>query len=181
MTARNDLKPYYQAGIGVVANKFGIEVKRLSLKVIRGQASGVVLQPVQKWCKLNVFTDDFKILLLEEYVMTCLAGSAARYIRLDDLRGPLKKSLGSAGLELEQLRKMWQCSDAETDRAFALVFGSMGQIDDGDTDATLLRLWRRTIGLLRNPAYYKQLNQLAMHLSQVKQMSASQIASYFTT
>jgi hypothetical protein len=175
--ANADLRPYYLAGIGVAATKFGIGLKLLSLQ--RGAAgSGAVLHPVRKWCKLDVSIDDFKILQLEEYIMTCLAGSAARCIRLEDLRGPLKQSLGNADLELEQLREMWQCSEPETDRAFALVFGSFGQIDDGDSDATLYRLWRRTLHLLRMPKHYDQLNRLARRLYDVTTMSGEEISTF---
>jgi hypothetical protein len=88
------------------------------------------------------------------------------------------QSLGNADLELEQLREMWQCPEPETDRAFALVFGSFGQIDDGDGDAALYGLWRRTLHFLRMPKHYDQLNRLARRLNDVIAMSGEEISKF---
>jgi hypothetical protein len=40
-------------------------------------------------------------------------------------------------------------SDPDLDRPFGIAFALLGAFDDGDTESTLLRLWRRTVKLLQ--------------------------------
>src|SRR4051812_17214431 len=137
-----DFHVYYWAGIGVVAVKNDIEVRRISIGDEKGLNGEAILQPLENRYSLNVGLNYFKAMQVEDYVTTLLAGSAASYIRVHDQRGHLKRSLGDTGLELRFLREVWQCLQREPDRAAAIICGCLGSYDDGDVEATALRLWR---------------------------------------
>ena len=123
-----DFHIYYWAGIGVVAVKYGIEVQRISIGDENGLGGEAVLEPIGKWCSLNVGLDYFKAMQVENYATALLAGSAASFIRVQDQRCHLKRSLGDAGLEMKFLREVWQCLQREPDRAVAIICGSLGRI-----------------------------------------------------
>ncbi len=113
---------------------------------------------------------------VEDYATTLLAGSAASFLRVESQRCPLKRSLGDAGLEMRFLREVWQCLQREPDRAVSLICGSLGAFDDGDVEATTLRLWRRAIHLLRQEPQADQLKRLARRLSEVRHLSGDQVS-----
>jgi hypothetical protein len=112
---------------------------------------------------------------VEDYATTLLAGSAASCIREQDRRCHLKRSLGDAGLELSYIRQVWQCLRREPDRAVSIICGSLGHYDDGDVEATTLRLWRRAVRVLRHDVQYQHLKTLVKKLLISKQMSGDEI------
>jgi hypothetical protein len=170
-----DFHVYYSAGIGVVAAKYGIEVQRISIGDENGLDGEVVLEPIGELCSLNVGLDYFKAMQVENYSTTLLAGSAASFIRVQDQRCHLKRSLGDAGLEMKFLREVWQCLQREPDRAVAIICGSLGAYDDGDIEATTRRLWNRAVRLLRQDVTYLHLKSLANQLATVKQMTGEEL------
>lgn len=174
-----DFHIYYWAGIGVSAIKYGIEVQRISIGDENGLDGEAVLEPIAKWCSLNVGLDYFKAMQVECYATTLLAGSAASFIRVQDQRCHLKRSLGDDGLEMKFLREVWQCLQREPDRAVAIICGSLGEYDDGDIEATTRLLWNRAVRLLRGDVAYQQLKSLANQLMTVKKMTGEEICRLF--
>jgi hypothetical protein len=169
-----DFHFYYWAGIRVIAVKYGIEVQRISIGDQNGLNGEAVLEPVGKWCNLNVGLNYFKAMQVENYATTLLAG-AASFIRVQDQRCHLRRSFGDAGLEIKFLREVWQCLQREPDRAAAIICGSLGEYDDGDVEATARRLWTRAVRLLRQKVQYQQLKSLATQLMTVKQMTGEEV------
>ncbi len=170
-----DFHVYYWAGIGVIANKYGIEVRRLSIGDQHGLNGEARLDPIGKWCSLDVGLNYFKAMQVENYVTTLLAGSAASYIRVQDQRSQIKRSFGEAGLESKFLREVWQCVQREPDRAVAIIAGSLGAYDDGDVEATTIRLWRRAVRIFRQQAQYEQLELLASELTRSRELNGDKI------
>jgi hypothetical protein len=180
MTLDNDgMRPadcaYYFCGIAVTAAKFGIRLECLSIDDEYGLDAEAKLESLESWCDSDVGAMPFHIARIEDYVTTILAGSAASFIRAEDRRCRLKQSLGSAGLEQRFLRQVWQCLQPETDRAVAIICGSLGSVDDGDVEATTRRLWHRAVRILRQPTHHQQLKSLARHIAEVKRMTRSEI------
>jgi hypothetical protein len=171
----SDFHIYYWAGIGVSAVKYGIGIHRISIGDDHGLDGEAVLEPVGNWCDLNVGLDYFKAMQVENYISTLLAGSAASFIRVQDQRCHLKRSLGDAGLEMKFLREVWHCLQREPDRAVAIICGSLGAYDDGDVEATTQRLWHRAARLLRQPTHHQQLKCLAQRLSETRQMAGEDV------
>jgi hypothetical protein len=169
-----DYHIYYWAGIGVVAVKYGIQIRRISIGTdgVDGEAA---LEPIGKFCNLNVGQDFYRAIEVENYVTALLAGSAASFIRVQDQRCNLKRSYGDAGLELKFLHEVWQCIQREPDRAAAIIFGSLGAYDDGDVEATTQRLWHRAVRVLRQELHYDQLRALSKRLMEAKQMAGEEV------
>ena len=150
-------------------------MQRISICDQNGVNGEAVLEPIGKWCSLNVGLDYFKAMQVENYATALLAGSAASFIRVQDHRCHLKRSLGDAGLEMKFLREVWQCLQREPDRAVSIICGSLGDYDDGDVEATTRRLWNRAVRVLRQKPQYEQLKLLAKRLMAVKQMDGEEV------
>ena len=73
---------------------------------------------------------------------------------------------------------MWDCLEPEIDRAFAIAFGLLGHVDDGDPEGTMLRLWQRAVTLLRQHPEREKLTRLARHLMKLGQMSGEQVQQF---
>ena len=162
------------AGIGVIAHKYGIQIRRISIgnDGVDGEAA---LEPIEKCCSVNVDEDFFRAIEIENYATALLAGSAASFIRVQDQRCHLKRSYGDAGLELKFLHEVRQCIQREPDRAAAIIFGSLGADDDGNVEATTQRLWHRAVRVLRQQVHYQQLRLLSTRLMVVKQMTGDEV------
>ena len=104
-----------------------------------------------------------------------LAGSAASFLRAQEQRCQIKRSLGDAGLEMKFLREIWQCLQPEPDRAVAIVCGSLGKFDDGDAEATIRRLWHRAIRLLRQTAIRAKLDRLTRELERTGRLTGDKV------
>jgi hypothetical protein len=65
-----DLQAYYWAGIGVVALKFEVKLKSLSLGDMDGHDGRAILEPVGSFCDLDVGMDPFKAAKVENYATT---------------------------------------------------------------------------------------------------------------
>jgi hypothetical protein len=170
-----DTNAYYWAGIGIVAVKFDVKFKSLSLGDLDGHDGCAILEPVGNYCDLDVGMDPFKASKVEDYATTLLAGSAASYIRARDKRCHLKRSLGEAGLEIKFLRQIWQSLHREPDRAIAIIFGSLGAFDDGDTEGTTRRLWHRAVCILQQQPYSDQLRRLARELTSLGELTGAEV------
>jgi hypothetical protein len=171
----HNLAVFYFAGIGVIAHHFHIDVYKLSAGDKNGFAGKVLLEPIAKWCDLDVGLNPFKAAKVEEYATALLAGLAANYVCAEARRGQIKRSHGGAGLEMKYLREIWQSLQPEPDRAIAIIFGSLGKFDDGDAEATTRRLWHRAVRLLRQPKLHGQLNRLARELKEKGRMTHDEI------
>jgi hypothetical protein len=169
---------YYWAGIGVVAFKYAIRVVRIAIDDADESRGEAVLEPIGRWRNPDVGMDYYKTMLVENYATALLAGSAASFIRTQDQRCDLKRSLGDAGLEERYLREVGQCRQRESDRAIAIIFGSLGAYDDGNVEATTRRLWHRAVRVLRQKEQYEQLKLLAKRLLEVKRMSWEELCPF---
>jgi len=176
---QSDYHAFYWAGIAVTAFKFGIKLQRLSIGDKDGLHGEAELEPVTEWCDLDVGMNSFKASAVEDYATTLLAGSAASFIRAQDERHHLKRSLGDAGLKMKFERQVWECVRREPDRAVALICGSLGSFDDGDVEATTQRLLERAVRTLRQPKQNQQLKRLAQKLLRVKLMTDRDINQFF--
>ena len=143
----DEFETYYQAGIAVIVVKNGRGARRLSLGF---GSSFVVLEPVRTCCTLNAGTDFGKVNDIEDFVTGRMAGVAGRFIRANARRSQIANAFGRAGfLEMKYMRRLLQCLDREADRAYSIVFGSLGKVDDGDAEGTIYRRWKRANRLLR--------------------------------
>ncbi len=81
-------------------------MQRISIGDENGLDGEAILEPIGKWCNLNVGLDYLKAMQVENYATALLAGSAASFIRVQDQRCHLKRSLGDAGLEMKFLHEV---------------------------------------------------------------------------
>jgi hypothetical protein len=175
-----DFHIYYWADIGVAAITYGIDIRRISIGNQEGVDGEALLEPITKFCDLNVGLDFYKALEVDNYATVLLSGSAASFIRVKDGRRHLQRCYGDAGLEMSFLREVWQCLQREPDRAAAIICGSLGEYDDGDVEATAARLWCRAVRMLRQPKQYDQLKRLACRLFEVKEMAGRDVRDLLT-
>ena len=85
-----DYHVYYWAGIGVIAFKFGIRLEWLSIGDEHGQGGRAVLEPLEDWCDPEDESHFYRVMQIEEYVTTLLAGSAASFVRVQNQRSHYK-------------------------------------------------------------------------------------------
>jgi hypothetical protein len=174
-TTIDEPQAYYQAGIGVLAVELDVGLRRLSVGYRHHETAEPTLEPLDVQSVRKGQLGSLEREQIEDYLTTCLAGSAAQFLYSLNRRCQLKQSFGAAGLEMKYLRRMWDCVEPETDRAFAIAFGLLGHVDDGDAEGTMLRLWQRAVTLLRQPPQREQLTRLAQHLRKVERMSGGEV------
>lgn len=80
-----------------------------------------------------------------------------------------------AAMELRELRRAWDAGEPETERAIIVSLAFLKEIDAGDTEATIHRLWRRAVRLLQEPPGREQLDRLARRLLKVKRMVREEV------
>lgn len=178
---RPEIQHYYYAGIAILAVHFGIELRELDLGDRDGLNGEAALEPIDQWCDTDVVYDGVKGSRVEDYVTTLLAGSAATFIRAESRRHHLLGSFGSAGLERKFLRQVWLCLQREPDRAAAIICGTLGKFDSGDVEATMMRLWHRSVRLLREPSRWKQVERLARQLVQTQRMTGDDVKQFLNS
>jgi hypothetical protein len=169
---------YYLAGIGVAATRFGVRALELSIPDNWSTQRSPILEPFEAWYSILSDSDFDERDLIEDYVTVCLAGVAGNFIRTESIRCPLKRSMGSAGFELAHLRWVWRGESSECDRAFAIAFSHLPEIDGGDVEATLYRLWHRAVRILREPSQRSQLDRLARELVKTGRMGGDVLEEF---
>ena len=172
---QSQLNAQYCAGIGVIAVKFGITVKRLWIGNEEGSLCDALLEPINISRVADADLDYFRTMQIEDYATALLAGSAANFIREQDQLCHLKRSFGDAGLEMRFLREIWQGERRKPDRAMAIICGFLEEYDDGDIEATAKRLWHRAVLILRRVPHCQQLKSLAQQLQRVKLINGDEI------
>lgn len=184
MSKRNrleDLEAHYLAGIGVAGVTLDLRIRILSLGYDPAAHHGFSIAPLAI-SPGSGFGDSYSHLQsIEDYITVCLAGAAGRYIRGVALRCHLKRSLGNTDLELAQLRQAWSASEPETERALIISLGHLHVADDGDMEASVLRLLRRAATLLKQRCQSDQLARLARQLLVAREMTGSEVLQFLRT
>lgn len=172
------LAAYYEAGIGVAAAAYGVQIQTLAIEYDAGAKFGFSIEPLAQWIVRHPESFAHRVELIEEYVTVCLAGDAGRFIHTESRRCQLQRSLQGAGPELRQLRLLWECLEPETERALVVALGTLPKLDDGDPEASVMRLWKRACRLLRQHGQRSELDQLARHLLKVRQMTGTEVVEF---
>jgi hypothetical protein len=170
----DELEAYYQSGVAVIAALNGIGLRQLSIGF---GSAGVILERLDQFCASSDGTEAEYIVDVEDYCVTCLAGLAGRAIRAETRR----KRVGlcdPAVLELKNVKAVLRCDEREPDRAFAIVFAALGEVDGGNSEGTVYRLYKRALRLLCQPPQTEQLNRLARHLLKVGRMTGDEVAEF---
>lgn len=139
-TRIEELEAYNRAGIGIVALTLDIRLRQLSVGFENQWICGPALEPLDDWSDEDVAHNGLARDRIEDYVTTCVGGSAGVFLYNLAQRRHIQRSQGDAGLQMKHLRQMCQCAEPESDRAFAIAFALLGKTDDGDTEGTMLRL-----------------------------------------
>jgi hypothetical protein len=170
----DELESFYLSGIATVAVLNGVEVRELALGF---GSAGVILERIDQFCASSSGTECEYVSDVEDYCTACLAGLAGRAIRAETRR----KRVGlcdPAVLELKNVKAVLRCDEREPDRAFAIVFAALGEIDGGNSEGTVYRLYKRAHRLLCQPRQTEQLNRLARHLLQIGRMSGDEVQQF---
>jgi hypothetical protein len=116
--------------------------------------------------------------LIEEYLLVCLSGDAARFICASTRRPQLRRSLEGAGPELKQLRQLWEGLEPESERALVIALGTLPVLDGGNPEASIYRLWKRAHRLLTENRQRTQIAGLALHLLHVRRMTGPEVEDF---
>lgn len=172
------LAAHYKAGIGVAAATLGVRIRTLGMDYDAGARFGFSLEPLSSWIGKKPESLAHRVSLIEDYIVVCLSGDAARFICASTRRPHLRRSSAGAGPELKQLRLLWECLEPESERALVIALGTLPVLDEGDPEATIYRLWKRAHRLLRESRQRIQLAELARHLLRNKQMSGAEVEDF---
>jgi hypothetical protein len=152
---------YEQAGVAVVAHALRIPVYRLSV------VGGGRLPSLPSYEEWRIGQDRSEIGLLsrtEDYVTTLLAGSVGHLILQEKCFNYRRPSTGRMHLKERRLAEARKGEGELNDRAFYLTFAWLWQADDGNADATIVRLWHNAEALLRRSTQRRQVERLAIRL-----------------
>jgi hypothetical protein len=171
---------FYQAGAAVAAYEYGIEVHRLALD--GGGAAGPrpSLMRLDDWCKVTAETQQSCTEKVEDYVTTLLAASAGLCIGVERAMGFTRRCSGQARIEGGRLMAARRGEDPLSDKACYLAFLWLDHRDEGNTDATIARLWKRASDLLRRNPCNDRLLHLAEHLMERRELYSGELSCLFT-
>jgi hypothetical protein len=172
---KDELPAYHAAARGLLANRFGVKIYSLSIGPAHGGRSRTRLAKLEECCDLNRPRSRKTIRNLEKYILVQLAGEVGRVIRIETNMGWNGPCAGQVRYAGNCWNRIKNCGQRDVDRAFALIVGWLGRVDDGDPNVTLERLWKQANRLLRTNESRSQMDSLAERLKRARKLTGEQV------
>lgn len=160
-----ELLAYQQAALAVMARLHFIPVHFLSLEAadpsIRPKAS---IERFLTWLRSQCRTGQAAEICAECYVETLLAWGIGGLFCLEERCRGSRTRNAIARLSIRLLGSVKSGDIREYDLAFSIVFGWLHMADDGNSEVTLERLWRRVRETLREESNVDLIGRIAREL-----------------
>lgn len=172
-----ELLAYQQAGLAVAATLHSIPVSRLSLErasfTFRPKVS---IEPFLTWTRNQRRAGHSPDVCAQRYAEALLAWSIGGLFCLEERyrRTHIRNAL--ARLAKRLMDSAVNAEIAEFDLAFSIVFGWLQAYDEGNTEATLKRLWRQIRDTLRAPENLERIVRIAQELQVRRELDSTDLA-----
>lgn len=168
------LATYFNAATAAAAVRYGVRIKRISLKLRNGRRERPRLMPLTDY--VQAYRGAIGVGQAHvDYATTLLAGSVGHWLGLERHLAYSRPQADLGRLEQAHLAEALMCAEPETDRAFAIILGRLNAIDGGDSVATFKRLWRRASQLLRQQPHWEHLERIMEALRERRVLNGREV------
>lgn len=164
-----DLAAYFNAGIAISGSRFGITVRRLSLRVENKKRVRPSLTPLSHYLR-GVKNPSHRAQIAREYATVLLSGTVGRFIGVEHYLAYAFPSIEIVRLERGYLLEARQCIEPETDQAFGIIVGWTKDLNSGNAMLTFGQVWKEALVVLREPSRQAALISLVAALKKKREM-----------
>lgn len=134
-----------------------------------------MLPSLEVWCRPYAleYIPAYKV---EDYLRVLLGGNVGQLLCQED--HAIHNSLEHGQLAIEAKRRALRATSSETDAAYAIAFALLGEVDGGNPEITVGRLWDELYLNLRKPPHWFRFQSLATRIYQERRMNGSEVFSF---